>query len=195
MPGVRRRLLDILTALSLLLCLAVCVLWRHSYERNEWLSHRAVIWGGTHARDVAFNSGLGSFAVVVRHFPITHHPGPSTSGDGVGWHRFIDRPFNAALAEGPWTPQRIVWARRGFYFRWDPINGVYGNGWSTRKIVVPCWLVALLLSIPPAAQAWRFIVARRRRNTGLCPRCGYDLRATPDRCPECGTTAIAGTTA
>jgi hypothetical protein len=39
------------------------------------------------------------------------------------------------------------------------------------------WVVSLL---------WRRHRSSRRRRAGRCPACGYDLRASPDRCPECG---------
>jgi hypothetical protein len=29
-------------------------------------------------------------------------------------------------------------------------------------------------------------IAEKRARTGFCFKCGYDLRATPARCPECG---------
>lgn len=57
------------------------------------------------------------------------------------------------------------------------------------SLALPLWLILL----PPLAMltrsAVRSIRRRRRHATGTCPSCGYDLRATPGRCPECGTVA------
>jgi hypothetical protein len=57
------------------------------------------------------------------------------------------------------------------------------------RLIFPYWLLAVAFAIGPLV-CFRRSLRRRRANRreaeGLCKVCGYDLRATPARCPECG---------
>lgn len=60
-------------------------------------------------------------------------------------------------------------------------------GWT---VGVPFWFVILISA--PVPSIWLARRARqrkrlRRRQRGACEQCGYDLRGTPERCPECGS--------
>jgi len=84
-------------------------------------------------------------------------------------------PLSTLLGSGGW----------GFAARHDvrPRSGLPPTDF--RILVVPHWFLGLLFALPFACRRW----SRRRPPPAahLCPACHYDLRATPDRCPECGT--------
>ena len=81
-------------------------------------------------------------------------------------------------------------------------NWLYWMGWQVHRMwwlsagKVP-WLgwdlelsLAISFAILPALWLWRYRGRRsieQRRSMGLCLACGYDLRASSERCPECGT--------
>ncbi|HET6247916.1 MAG TPA: hypothetical protein VFE47_09480 [Tepidisphaeraceae bacterium] len=58
------------------------------------------------------------------------------------------------------------------------------------EVMLPHWVVCLGSIILPATWISVKYRARRRRKAGQCRACGYDLRATVERCPECGAPSV-----
>jgi hypothetical protein len=208
MRRVARDLFTLCSALSLLLCVAVCAVGAelrlprgdrtrrsdalrtrplpalgHRFQRRA--AHRLARVGNRRAslaergrRNDAERVGRRSAArrdgcrrpVANRGIPLPRaHSSPFADDKRAppidGGNRFA-RGFGAG--RGYYTSSLVMVARSGF--------------------VVPHWFVALVLAVLPAVVAATRLAARRRRRqrTDVCANCGYDLRASPERCPECG---------
>jgi hypothetical protein len=78
-------------------------------------------------------------------------------------------------------PDDALWAHAGFRYIRQTSAGL--RRWN---VVLPYWAIIALASVLPAASLARRLT-RAPVAPGVCSNCGYDLRASTDRCPECGT--------
>ncbi|HEY8668356.1 MAG TPA: hypothetical protein VIL86_17025 [Tepidisphaeraceae bacterium] len=188
----RRKLFTIGAGISLLLLIATVTLGVRGYFRGDdlhyqRLTHSSGGWGHLYWLD--FQSSRGRLGLNGARLNV--------------------------LTDEAWNPLRDVYAQRLHYVGYEPIDlkvgddrlgGVAGrigfgletySGYSRKpinpfgyaraiSILFPAWFLALLFSLLPALRLRRWILDRQRNRPGFCRTCGYDLRATPERCPECG---------
>ena len=55
-----------------------------------------------------------------------------------------------------------------------------------RLLAIPMWFPLSICLILPIMWLCRRLTNRRRLAANFCAACGYDLRASKDKCPECG---------
>jgi hypothetical protein len=75
-----------------------------------------------------------------------------------------------------------------YSFRFGGFIGFATDWLPNRRLLLslPLWMPASLFAILPCYHFLPSHRRRKRRNLGLCVACGYDLRGSAERCPECG---------
>jgi hypothetical protein len=180
----KRRLISIL-AVSLLLFVVLVALWVRSHFVEDVLNLR------TDARMYGVSAEAGTLLFFTWTDPdpkedVWWHNAWPTSGDKM-------RPLVGDRGAQSWSaPVAVVTRMRMRTSRHvDALGFGYFAGHisaqSYRAVAVPIWFAVVL---PTGLVACSELRRRRMgKRPGLCLRCGYDLRATPERCPECGAAA------
>ena len=159
-----RRLLNFLTALSLLLFVAAAVVWVRSERTEDYFWWRAAT---AHPAQVVTSRGR----VVLNWGSVAL---PNLDGPPAGWVVHTTEPMY----------------RMGNFDVADSVNQTFagfGAAFDRRSgtVVVPCWFVAVVSALLPGVRAVRHDQRSQRRREQRRHACGYELRATPQRCPEC----------
>jgi hypothetical protein len=190
----RRRLLSILTLLSLLLCVASAALWARGFWSGDYVAwQRATADGLQTERRVMVASAHGRLSVEALHNslpPFTAEEMTELRQQSGGW------PVRTGLEWGLGRTVRLPDGFFGLYEDWrdEPMQYRFAGFHRVGRLrqfdlTIPLWPVVALTAVLPARAA--LVRHRKRRSAtrarqGRCPTCGYDLRATPGRCPECG---------
>jgi hypothetical protein len=92
------------------------------------------------------------------------------------------------------TEEMIVYSRRVAQVQSLPSHEALGFEWTNLDfkssypgfIAIPYWAIAILLAALSVFAVARWRSRRQRLLPGHCRACGYDLRGSGDKCPECG---------
>jgi hypothetical protein len=177
-----RKLLDILTALSLLPFVATVVMWARSYFFLDSFKHRN--------QDT---SRFVSVASLGGGLQFASCSGVIDDGWGIGVE-------SMALRGRPWPENWQLLTGYGTRHdgRFLGLRLAYGDlgtlvprpmpFWSVR---LPYWLIFVLSALPAflgSRQVFNRLVRNRRIGRSLCVHCAYELTGNiSGRCPECGT--------
>jgi len=112
------------------------------------------------------------------------------TGDSIRSMAYLE---TISPSQPPVQPTFAQWQDGRAFARLDgfhPPNGVFP---SYQILTIRYWLLVTLFALPPTfwllmliRKVFRKRIRARRSRAGRCANCGYDLRASPDRCPECG---------
>lgn len=196
-----------LVLLSTLLCVLCLVLWFRSLKISDQLTlltHADTNYVlATHLQGIDLET-----TTDFRSHPPTWNP-VSIDSPQEGWS-YSHHPWGVTSKLIDLTsPQSrdIILAADAVDYQWcRPEKNFIGLGYESSvsswpdfkhvtitqrrtTVALPFWLLVLLLAFPATLLLRAKAVRRRRLGGNCCVHCGYDLRSSPDRCPECGRPA------
>ena len=180
MPRVRRVIFQGLTGLSLLLCGVLVIFYVRSFWKADY-AFRVSEVNWTHLTSSRGRvEGYWKTSNVRRFGPQRLYYSVRVPTDLA-----LDPPFPASA--DPALHRRWAVGSWGLTVDRDASDVV-------RILVVPYWALVLGLGVAPVIRfgLWYRRTSRRRERllAGCCVQCGYDLRASRERCPECGMVAV-----
>jgi hypothetical protein len=189
MPAMRR-LITFCSAVSLALCVVVFIAWVVSIFRSD-----SIGWAGFDDRAAGtwHNWGLtsdgGQLIVYRLNTGTVRLDGPIKNLSGINVPGMQPHVFHHTYrGEFGWRSRPVVYKD---FPEGGPVPG--GSPLRFRFVAVANWLLVLLFAAggAPVGIRWlKRLLTRRRFAAGLCRKCGYDLRASPQRCPECGVVPV-----